>query len=475
MSKKENSNEVNNNREITIITYVFVGLFVLLVCNFAYFNAFQSKNIINNSYNKRQDLFSKNVIRGKILASNGEVLAETIVNDDKTETRNYPFNNKFAHVVGLSTKGKSGIESYANFSLLTSNANIFERLYKELKGEKNIGDNVVTTLDLSLQKIAYDALGRNRGAVVVMEPETGKILAMVSKPDYNPNDIDKIWDDLVEDKKEQSSLLNRATQGLYPPGSTFKILTALEFIRENPDFQNYTYLCKGKDIFNDVVINCYNNKNHGEEDLIKSFAKSCNDSFANIGINLNISSLNNLCKSFLFNSDLPLQIPYKRSSFVLDESSSISEIPQTVIGQGKTQISPMHNALIVSAIANGGKLMNPYLIDQIENYNGDVVKKYLPISGGNLLSATESGILTKLMEEVVLSGTATSLKNKKYEVAGKTGSAEYETGKAAHAWFVGFAPVENPKIVISVIVENVGTGSEYAVPIAKKIFEQYFK
>lgn len=462
------------NREITLVMYIFVGLFFLVIGYFTNFMINQSSEVINNAYNQRQDLLAQQIVRGDIISSDGKVLAHTTTDKAGKETRVYPYKNVFVHIVGQFNKGKTGLESSENFHLLTSNNGTISKVFKELSGEKNIGDNIVTTLDTNLQQAAYDALGNRRGAVVVMEPSSGKILAMVSKPDYDPNKIDSIWNSLVENGNNDSALLNRATQGLYPPGSTFKILTALEYIRENPNYEEYEYDCEGKGIFNSVTINCYNNKKHGEEDLMHSFAKSCNASFANIGTTLKMSSFKKLCETFLFNTALPTNIPSKKSSFVLSGSTDPSFIPQTVIGQGQTQITPLHNAMIAAAIANGGVMMKPYVVDSIENQSGSVIKKYLPEISGAVMSPEEAEILTTFMEETVNSGTATSLNNKSYTVAGKTGSAEHTQGKPAHAWFVGFSATEQPDIAVSVIVESVGTGSEYAVPIAKKIFKTYY-
>jgi len=156
-----------------------------------YFNAVKSKEIINSPYNVRLDSMADRVVRGKILDNAGNILAETIVSEDGTETRNYPYGEIFAHVVGYDSLGKSGLESTENFDLLTSNAFFLERLVKEVREEKNIGDNVVTTLDSVLQKTAYNALGSYKGAVLVMEASTGKVLAMVSKPTFNPNSIEE--------------------------------------------------------------------------------------------------------------------------------------------------------------------------------------------------------------------------------------------------------------------------------------------
>lgn len=472
-ASKRKKNRDRTNREIILVMYLFVGLFVLVIGYFTNFMISQSSEVINNAYNKRQHLLAEQIVRGNIISADGKILAHTVTDQEGKEERVYPYENTFVHVVGQFDKGKTGLESLENFHLLTSNNGTISKVFKELSGEKNIGDNLVTTLDTNLQQAAYDALGNYKGAIVVMEPASGKILAMVSKPDYDPNKIDVLWESLVENK-DDSALLNRATQGLYPPGSTFKILTALEYIRENPNYEDYEYECVGKGIFSSVTINCYNNKKHGKEDLMYSFAKSCNSSFANIGTTLNMASFRKLCDSVLFNTSLPTSLNSKNSSFVLNGSSDRSLIPQTVIGQGQTQITPLHNAMITAAIANGGVMMKPYVVDRIENQGGTIIKKYTPEISNTVMTPKEAGILTKFMEETVNSGTATALKNKNYTVAGKTGSAEHTKDKPAHAWFVGFSPSDNPEIVVSIIVESVGTGSDYAVPIANKIFKTYY-
>nr|WP_236354834.1 penicillin-binding transpeptidase domain-containing protein [Konateibacter massiliensis] len=471
--RKKNS----DNRELSVVVYIFVGLFILLMGYFVYYNVMISPTAINSSYNKRQDLFAKKVVRGEIRSADGKVLAKTNVSDDKTETREYPYNNIYAHVVGYSTKGKAGLESLMNFSLLRSNAPLLERVVKEFQGVKNTGDNVITTLDSKIQETAYNALGSHNGAIVVMEADTGKILAMVSKPDYNPNNIDSLWDSLVAaENTEDSSLLNRATQGKYPPGSTFKMLTLLEYIRENPDsYQDYTYSCTGQISVDGSVINCYHNTAHGEVDLFESFAKSCNSSFANIGLSLDITALSNLCDKFLFNEELPYAMVYNKSSFSLTKNSETYDIMQTMIGQGETLVSPLHMALLAQTIANEGVMMKPYLVDHTENYEGRIIKQYTSSAYGTIISTDEAAIMKDFMHEVVEKGTASKLSGQTYTVAGKTGSAEFGNVKGqSHAWFVGFSEVEDSDIVVSIIVEEAGAGSEYAVPIAKKIFDAYY-
>ena len=468
---EETAQKKSYNRSILSLTYVFSGLLFVVVGYYSYFVVAQGKSFINNSYNKRQDLMASYILRGKIYSADGQILAQTITVNEE-EVRIYPYENVFSHVVGRTLHGKTGIEQSESFSMLTSSENPITQIVNTLSGKKNEGDNVITTINAKLQQAAYDALGNHRGAVVVLEPSTGKILAMVSKPDYDPNTIMKDWDDLTKDSA--SPLLNRATQGLYAPGSTFKILTALEYIRENPNYEEYEYTCTSEATFHQVTIHCANGIAHGKQDLIESFANSCNTSFANLGSMLNMDRFWQLCNTMYFNTTLPIELKTSNSSFVLNGQSDPIDYAQTVIGLGKTQITPLHNALITASVANGGLLMKPYLVDRIETSSQGVVSKTEPVEVARLMTPSEAELLTEFMEEVVESGTGTRLSNLEVSAAGKTGTVEYEIGKNPHAWFVGFAPVDHPEIVISVVVESAGSGSKYAVPVAKKILEAYY-
>lgn len=456
------------------VAYTFLGIFLCMIGYFLYFQTMVSSDVITSPYNKRQDTFADRVIRGELLTDDGIVIATTEVASDGTEKRVYPYDDLFAHAVGYASHGKSGIELLANYQLLTSHAYFLERFVNEVQEEKNIGDNVITTLDFELQKAAYDALGNYDGAVIAMEPSTGKILAMVSKPDYDSNQIAANWKSISE--SSESVLLNRVAQGLYPPGSTFKILTLLEYLREGNNLEEWSYECTGSYTYEDVTINCYHGKSHGTVDLKTAFAKSCNGAFASIGLELDNEDFQKTCNELLFNTELPIGIPSNQSSIELHDESEIGTIMQTAIGQATTEVTPLHMALITSAIANGGNLMKPYLVDSVENYTGDRVKKYMPSSYGKLLTVEEAEILSEYMEETVLSGTATSLQNGVYTAAGKTGTAEYSSDKSkSHAWFVGYSNVEDPDLVVCVVVEKSGAGSEYAVPVAKKIFDTYYQ
>lgn len=473
LEKQENKRRRSKNREYTIVSYLFVGIFVALAGYVVYFNGVKSEKFINSPYNTRQDTFADRVVRGSILSSDGEILAQTQIADDGSEYRVYPYENIFAHVVGYDSNGKSGLESEANFSLLTSHAFFLEQMRNQFMGEKNQGDNVISTLDAGLQQTAYYAMGDYQGAVVVLEPDTGQIKAMVSKPDFNPNTIASDWEALSQDTGN-SSLLNRATQGQYPPGSTFKIVTALDYYKKHGSMDGFSYNCEGSITVDGHTIQCYNGNVHGQQDLYTAFANSCNCAFAQMGLDLGGDSLSSVCRQLLFNRNLPLKMAYRVSTFSLDDQSGNALTMQTSIGQGNTLVAPMHMALIVSAIANDGVLMEPYLIDRVENHTQDVVSRTEPNTYRELMSSEEAQALEDLMVGVVEQGTATALSGRGYTVAGKTGSAEYNDAGDSHSWFVGYSNVEDPDLVVAVIVEGGGTGSEVAVPIAAQIFDAYY-
>ena len=443
-----------------------------------YFTVVRAGTFVNSPYNQRQDAFAKNVVRGSITDRNGNVLAETQVADDGTETRYYPYSSLFSHVVGYSDDqlGRTGLESVENFELLTSNAFFIEKIQNEFEGSKNQGDTVITTLDADLQQAASDALGSYKGAVVIMEADTGKILAMVSKPDYDPNDIASDWQTLNTDE-ENSPLLNRATGGSYAPGSVFKIVTTLAYMRQNSNYSDYSYNCSGSITEDGTTIPCAGGNIHGQEDLRSSFANSCNSSFANIGLQLDISGFRDTADDLLFNSPLPGVLDYTKSSFVLDQDSPTSEIMMTAMGHGRTTVSPYHMALITQAIANGGTLMEPYLVDSVTNYTGTEVRRNVPKSYARLMTSDEASQLKEYMSAVVEEGTGSVLSGRSYTVAGKTGTAEYSSDDSdrTHSWFTGFTNVDNPELVITVITEGSdGIVGGRAVSIAGTILDSYY-
>ena len=463
------------NRNILLFTYGIVGLFLFMCVYFGYFIQVQSEEVINNPYNSaRLNRFEERIIRGKILADDGTVLAETLVDEDGSETRTYHYGDLYAHVLGYSSVGKTGVESLANYYLLSSHTNPMAKVLKQLADEKSVGDNVVTTLNTDLQAVASEALGDRKGAVIALEPETGKILAMVSKPAFDPNQINEQWESLINGDNAEALLLNRATQGLYPPGSTFKIVTALQYMREHSGTYNeYQFDCDGIYEFENFKIQCYHQNAHGTEDFKTAFANSCNGSFSSLGQEMDLDGLKSLSEQLLFNQEQPLSLPYNKSEYTMEEGAPEWEIAQTVIGQGNTLMTPMHNLMLVSSIANGGMLMKPYVIERVENTDGELVKKFMPEQYGELMNANEAKALKELLELVVTEGTGSALRTDAYTAAGKTGSAEFEKEKETHAWFVGYAPAEQPQIAVCVLVEEGGSGGQAAAPIARKLFDEY--
>lgn len=472
--KKQNHKRMGNQREIWISAGAVGVLFLCLFLYLGHFVATSEQDMINNSYNSRQQILLSRNYRGSIYSRDGEVLAETILNDEEEESRNYPYKNLFSHIVGYSTQGRMGVEALANYYLINTNTSLSNKVKNDTAGKKNPGDNVYTTLDVKIQQVANDQLDIYRGAIIVTEVSTGKILAMVSHPDFDPNSIGEIWEDLV-DNDSSTVLVNRATQGLYPPGSTFKIITALSYIRQNDDYYNYSYDCNGQAyISGGTTIACFDHTAHGYEDLRKAFANSCNSAFSTIGAGLNKTSFINLCNTFLFNSNLPVGFEYSKSTMSVTKDSSVSEMQETGIGQGKTMMSPLHNLMIAASVANDGVMMTPYMVDSISDSEGRVVVKNQPSAIDTVMSAEEAEYLTECMRAVVTSGTGYAMKNSSYEAAGKTGSAQYDDSEKYHSWFTGFAPYDNPQIAVCVILEGGYSGVSSAQYVAKAVFDTYF-
>lgn len=474
--KTEKKQRKRMNREMAAVTYLFMILFFGMVGYVIWFLAGDTDRILNNPNNKRQELLAERVVKGNILSDKGKVLAKTVTDKNGKEHRQYPYDGLFAHVVGRATHGMTGLEASESYTMLTSGVNPLTSLLNELKGEKNPGNNVVTTLNVKLSEIASDALGSRKGAVVVMEPDTGKLLAVVSKPTYNPNNLDSTWETLVKDSSDNSALYNRATQGLYPPGSTFKLYTLLEYMRENEEYEKFRYTCTGKIGSGKDAINCYGHEVHGKITLSGAFAKSCNAAFAQIGTGLNLRKWTSLCESLYYNKTLPVtKVEQKASSFRVAESEGTGDIMQVAIGQGATLTTPLQNVFLVAAAVNKGTLMKPYVVDHVEDANGNVIQQNEPAEASSPLSEEEAKILKQYMRNTVEAGTASALRSSSYQAGGKTGSAQFKEGSTdSHAWFTGYAMKNGRSLAVSIIVEGAGTGSAHAVPIARRLFDAYF-
>ena len=465
----------HKNPAYMFICYFFFFLFAGMILYFLYFQVARSESFINNSHNPLVSLFSEHVVRGEIRSADGEILAITETDDEGNETRKYPQKKTFAHVVGYTTQGTTGLENALNFTLLRSHESLGQRIMDVISDQKTKGDHVITTLDSKLQKVAYDALGSKEGAVVVMDPESGEVLAMVSKPDFNPNRLEKDWDQLNEEGS--SALFHRATQGRYTPGSTFKILTALAYYRKNPTcLSTFTYNCQGQIQVGDYTIHCSGQTAHGEQTLEEAFANSCNCAFAWMGLQLKKTQLQDTCEDLLFNQELSFELQTSVSSVSLTQKEDQEMKAATAIGQGRTLVSPFYMCMLMCACANDGVLMQPYLTDEVVNEQEVRVRKTQPQEQESLLTSAECAFLRQLMRYAVTDGTASKLDVSAYTAYGKTGTAEVATGSdETNAWFVGYAEADGKKLAVAVVVENSGSGSKYAVPIARKLFDHYFQ
>ena len=403
--KQENR---QTNHKMYIISVIFFLMFGVMSAFLVWFNMSNQSEFFNNSYNSRQELMAEQNIRGTIFSSDGEKLAYTITQEDGTEKRIYPFNEIFCHVIGYASHGKSGVEAIANYELSHSSVDLNDKLSNSVSGEKHPADNVFTTFDAGLQQIADKALGVYQGAIVVTEVKTGRVLAMVSKPGFNPNEVDTLLKQLTEDE-ESSVLLNRATQGLYPPGSIFKVVTTLEYLREHKnDLSTYSYQCSGSFKLDNIKISCFNHKAHGYETYEDSVTNSCNSSFANIGVGLDLDAFAKTLDDLLFGKELPIDLPSSISSFDLVGDGTKEAIIQSSFGQGRTIVTPLQMNLITCAIANDGMLMRPRIIDGIKSAAGALIKKYEPTEYKRLMTSEESQILTDLMIQVVEVGKSSS-------------------------------------------------------------------
>lgn len=470
--KKLTENSGKDNTEFHVVNYIFLVIFAAMILYMVIFLAFKSDDFINNEYNGLQTLFEEDVVRGEIITSDGYVIAETVTDETGKESRNYPYGRMFSHVTGYSKNVRTGLEKQLNFTLLRSHSFFIEQLISDFTGEKKIGDNVITTIRYDLQQAAYEALGSYDGAVIVMDPATGEVLAMVSKPTYDPNSIDADWEEL----QEGSSLYNRATQGQYTPGSVFKILTTLAYIESNPNtYQNYSYECTGEITIDNKTIRCASHKSHGVVTLEDSFAKSCNTSFANMMQYIDEDVFTKVCKANLFNQELPIAFESAVSRFSIAESDENSLKMDTAIGQGKTLVSPLHMVMLASAVANDGVVMRPQMVERVENYNGAIVEESKEKEYVTLFTEEQVSILSQYMRSAVEDGTASKLQSDIYTAYGKTGTAQTTSDlEQTNAWFVGYAEVDGKQLAIAVVVEDSGNGSTYAVPIAKKVFDLYF-
>lgn len=467
------------NIETNVIALIFVGIFATMIIYFAHFNARVAPDLATSPYNPRVTTTEppNPTRRGSIFAQDGSVLAATYLDADGKEYRSYPKGELFAVPVGMERGGGSGIEGsfYEDLNTPTNNIVVDEEASNIEKTEFQ-GNNVYTTLRPYLQQVAFDALGEEKGAIIAIEPSTGKILAMVSKPTYDPNNGATDYDTWAQLDSDDSVLLNRATQGLYPPGSTFKMVTALEYLKEEPDeFYNTYFHCSGTvQPAGGARVNCQ--YAHGDEGVDKAFTVSCNVAFSTIGLRLDRNAFRTLAENFGYNQDSPLdEVATTKSLFRVDGNSEMSEVQAVSYGQGSTLTTPLQTLLISSTIANGGSMMKPYMVEKVLSPDGDLVKNFVPVVYRNgIATESESSQIAKMMYNMVNEGLEDVYGSNPYRVAGKTGTAEYESDSdSAHMWFTCFAPYNDPKIAVVCVMEKTEIDYTKATTACKKVIDAY--
>lgn len=458
-------------KSIKRIFWLLCLLFFCIIGQIGKLVFLDKEEISTNAYNPRLTYTDNKIARGRILDNYGNVLAES-KKVEETYQRVYPYGAATSHITGYTTVGKTGLEAVENFELQSIHHEVLQRISNVFSNGEVRGNDIVLTLDIDVQLLADELLNGQKGAAVVMEPFSGKIIAMASRPSFNPESVAEEWETIKADS--DSPLLNRASQGLYPPGSIFKMLTSIAIMRVDPSWDTFSYRCTGKTVVNGNTIHCYNKKAHGKEDMYRAFALSCNSFFAERGVTAGGEALRTVADQFLFNQPIPFSLETNQSSFPLDGSADTVEVAHTAIGQGRIGVSPLHMAVITAAIANKGPIMAPYLIDHVRyGDTGQSIKTTIPQKLGDGLTAQEAEVLTDMMMKVVSEGTGKAAAVKGVTVAGKSGTAE-NAGGADHSWFVAFAPADNPKVVVSVVLENASKGKS-AAPIAGKLIQKYFE
>ena len=415
--------------------------------------------------NRRGMQADAGIQRGMILDSDGRALAQSI----QAGTRSYLMGETMAFVTGYSSSeyGSSGIEGYANRELLgiTDEMSRMGPLAQIFQSER--GNDVKLTIDSDAQQAAYSGMAGRRGAAVVLDMDTGAVLALVSSPAYNPNYIDMEWDSMVE--RQDSPLLNRALQGLYPPGSTIKPMIADIALEQGITDAHEVFDCTGSlDVGGGNSIREGHGEVHGSLHLEQALVKSCNVTFGTLAMRMGVKALKPGFSRFGFDRTVDGELQEAASHLPDYPALDSGDIAQVGIGQSTLLVTPMHMALLAMAMANDGVVMKPYIIQQVTSPQGVLLREAVPRKWFEATTRDRANLIDGWMEEVVQKGTGTAAKVSGIRVAGKTGTAENPAGKD-HAWFIGSAVIGKQRIAFAIIVENSGDGGVEAAPIARKI------
>ena len=468
---------------------LFAGFGALLIA-ITWFQVVRADELKTDPRNPRPALADRGKERGLIVASDGTVLARSVPdpNDPRNFIREYPEGPAFAHVVGYTSflVGASGLEAEYSPQLRSRRDLTISDLVAVILGQDLRPKTVEVSLDSALQRLAFEALGDNKGAVVAMDPRTGAILAAVSKPSFDPavlNSLDAAeqWDRLLEDPERP--LADRATRELYAPGSTFKTVVAAAGLdtgqvtpaSEFADPVEFQLPNSTATIANFDGTPC----DDGEmATLLEAFVRSCNTIFADLSIQLGAVDIGITAAALGFNRDLDFAWEVPRAVWPTDElAEDPAALGQSGIGERDVRAAPLHMAMVASAIANEGMVPNPFLMQRVIDANGETVDGTEP-DLMRAMSEETAAVLSQMMERVVTEGTGRGAAVPGVRVAGKTGTASGQGG-FPNPWFIGFAPVGDPQIAVAVLVEGspvsgeTATGGSVAAPIAARLIENW--
>lgn len=465
-----------------------VVLFAVLVGWTSRWSVFDARALNDNQLNKRPLLAQLHVRRGAIEAADGTVLARSVRGPRGTYRRTYPTGALFGHPVGyanVALQQLSGLERYRDGELSGQSASAIGSLADQLQGKRQQGDTVVTTLDPVAQRIAEQQLAAtgSPGAVVALDPRTGAVKAMASSPGYDPNTLGDQGRYRALDSDPAAPLLNRATQSSYAPGSTFKVITAAAAIDSGRYTPDSTINGDSPKTISGVPMRNDLGQSFGAISLTTAMTYSVNTVFGQIGEALGKRTMADYMRRFGFYRTPPLDYPAdemfasgeRLHGRLLPVASPQVDVGRMAIGQDKLAVTPLQMAMVVAAVANGGRLMAPHLTDRVVDPDGRTVERVQPRVWSTPISATTAAQVNQMMRNVVESGTGTAVQLPGIQVAGKTGTAEVGAFGAnlTQPSFVAFAPADNPRIAIAVTVERSqgGFGGTVAAPIARAVLQ----
>jgi peptidoglycan glycosyltransferase len=471
------------NRPLRKVVIAALVMFAALLVNANVVQVVEAHSLKSNPHNVRVLYSDYSRQRGPILVGGKAIALSTPTADALKYLRTYPGGAMYAPLTGYYslTLGATGIEQAENSILAGDSDQLFvKRLSDYFTGRQPQGGAVELTIDARAQQAAYDALAGKRGAVVALDPRTGAILALVSRPSYDPSPLTTHHPPAIETAYHQllhegdDPLLDRAINQAYPPGSTFKIVTtaaALSTGRYTPQTRipapnTLSFRDSNRKLHNFQGETCAGG---GSMTLADALRVSCNTAYGKLGIALGSDTLKRQADAFGFGKSLSIPLPVASSRFIAEQGEALTA--DSAIGQASDAVTPLQMAMVAAAVANHGVEMAPYLVAQERAPDSSVIGQASPHELRRSVSAAVADQLTSMMEGVVRSGTGTAASIPGITVAGKTGTAENVPGKPTHAWFICFAPAQNPRIAVAVIVENGGTGGVAAAPIARKVME----